>query len=252
MSPSIWTPDALQSDLRPFTGLCWRLVEAQHWVSTVPLVDTLDEQARLEQILDETKPAIPPQCRHLDPLLSTPFRYAPYDTGSRFRRARQRDGVYYSAERVETAAAEMAFYRVLFFAESPGTKIGGQFTEYTAFAVGVASVRVIDLTTTPDPRLRVLADYRACQDFADAARAAQADGIRATSVRCPNGGPTLSWLTCQVFTEREPSVHQSWRMRLTRRGVQAVCENPRLRLEFAAAGWSSDPRTAEFDWSRAP
>ena len=46
-----------QKDLRiGIFGACWRLVEAQHWVSTLPLVDTLEEQARLEQILEDTKP----------------------------------------------------------------------------------------------------------------------------------------------------------------------------------------------------
>ena len=53
MSSSISTPDALQSDFLPFHGRCWRVVEAQHVVSTYLLVDTLDEQDRLEQLLGE-------------------------------------------------------------------------------------------------------------------------------------------------------------------------------------------------------
>jgi hypothetical protein len=160
--------------------------------------------------------------------------------------------VFYSAESVETAVAEMAFYRVLFFAESPETTIDGSFTEYSAFAVSVASGRVVDLTKTTDATLRDLADYTASQAFADLARAAAADGIRTTSVRCPNQGPALSWLTCRVFTKAEPVVRQSWHMRITRRGVQAVCESPYLGLELPASGFSTDPRIANFSWSRAP
>src|SRR4051812_12635214 len=145
MSSSTWTPDALRSDLRSFAGRCWRLVEPQHRIATIPLVDTLDEQARLERIIEDTKPPIPPECRHLSPLLATPFRYEPYRRGSRFRRAGQREGVFYGAEKVETAVAEMAFYRLLFFAESPGTRIDSRFTEYSAFAASVASGRVVDI-----------------------------------------------------------------------------------------------------------
>ena len=39
------------------------------------LVDSLEEQALLEQVLDDSKPAVPEGCRHLDYLLFTPFRY---------------------------------------------------------------------------------------------------------------------------------------------------------------------------------
>ena len=52
-------------------------------VSTLKLVDTLAEQALLEDILEESKPPVPPECRHLHYLLSTPFRY-----GAPYRRAR--------------------------------------------------------------------------------------------------------------------------------------------------------------------
>ncbi len=38
-------------------GACWRLVEAQHRVSTMKLVDTLDEQQHLEEELERTNAA---------------------------------------------------------------------------------------------------------------------------------------------------------------------------------------------------
>ena len=41
----------------------------------------------LESLIEETKPALPPECRHLHYLLATPFRYGSYPRGSRFRRA---------------------------------------------------------------------------------------------------------------------------------------------------------------------
>jgi len=225
-------------------------VESQYIISTVPLVDTLDEQARLEELLDETKPPVPPACRHLHPLLFTPFRYTPRH-GSRFRRAGQRDGAFYTAEQVETAIAEMAFYRVLFYAESPETLIPADFAEYTAFSVSVATDALIDLTERQDPGLSHLSDYSASQAFADVARTAGATGLRSLSVRCPKKGAALTWLSCEVFDRPDPVMRQTWRMRLTRLGVQALCESPKLAIQFAPETLASDPRTATFVWGRA-
>ena len=86
MSPPTWTPAELSSSARVAAGRAWRIVEAQHRVSTLKLVDTPEDQAFLERLIDETKPPVPPECRHLDYLLFTPFRYGNYRHGSRFRR----------------------------------------------------------------------------------------------------------------------------------------------------------------------
>src|ERR1700741_5051582 len=98
MPSTTWTRAALSSSARPRSGICWRAVEAQHHVSTLKLVDTLDEQRQLEDLIEASKPAIPPECRHLHYLLATPFRYgAVYPKGSRFRRAGLSEGVFYGA-----------------------------------------------------------------------------------------------------------------------------------------------------------
>ena len=244
------TPDALRSEFKAFQGPCWRVVESQYVVATVPLVDTLDEQGRLEELLDATKPPIPPECRHLDPLLYTPFRYSPKH-GSRFRRPGQREGAYYAAEWVETAIAEMAFYRVLFFAESPQMEIPAGFAEYTAFSAAITTDKLIDITEDADPALTRLSDYGASQTFADLARAAGATGIRSTSVRCPKRGATLTWLTCAAFSQFKPNSRQSWHMRVTRLGVQALCESPRTAIQFEPQAFAADQRIAGFSWDRA-
>ena len=51
--------------------------------------------------------------------------------------------------RPETAVAEIAFYRLLFFAESPGTPWPKDAAEYTAFAAAIRSERAVDLTEPP-------------------------------------------------------------------------------------------------------
>jgi len=120
MSSPIWTPDALASEALPYRGAAWRLVEAQHQVSTLKLVDTAAEQTLLEDVLEDHKPAYPAGCEGLHYLLKTPFRYgAAYPHGSRFRRAGRTPGVFYASERPQTAVAEMAFYRLLFSPSRP-------------------------------------------------------------------------------------------------------------------------------------
>ena len=149
MPSRIWTPAALSSDAHKLAGICWRLVEAQHRISTLKLVgDSAAEQAVLEELVEETKPPVPPECRDLHYLLSTPFRYATVaPKGTRFRRAGMTEGAFYAAEAPQTAVAEMAFWRLLFFAESPDTPWPSNPAQYTAFAAAYATQRAIDLTS---------------------------------------------------------------------------------------------------------
>lgn len=249
MSLPTWTPAALSSSARPYWGTPWRLVEAQHRVSTLRLVDTLAEQQLLEEILDESKPVVPAECQGLDYLLSTPFRYgAPYPHGSRFRRAGKTLGVFYAAETVETAIAELAFYRVLFFAESPQTELPEGAADCTAFSVALEADRMLDLTAEPlsvDEALwsdRV--DYSACQDLADVARAADVAILRYRSIRDPAHGANLAVLSCRAFARPAPLSRQTWKIRLSRDRVQALCDFPVVSLEFAVAEFAADPRLA--------
>ena len=121
MSSTIWTARALGSSARRFSGRPWRVVEAQNRVSTLRLVDTLAEQAALENLLETSKPPLPPECIGLHWLLATPFRYpAPPPIGSRFR-AIGDPGVWYGATALRTAFAEVGFWRQRFLLDSPQT-----------------------------------------------------------------------------------------------------------------------------------
>jgi hypothetical protein len=230
-------------------------VEAQHRVSTLKLVDTLAEQALLEDILEESKPPVPPECRGLHYLLATPFRYgAPYPQGSRFRRAGHTLGVYYASEHVETAVAELAFHRLLFFAESPATPWPQNAAEFTAFSVTYATGQAIDLTKAPLSADRALwtdpLDYAPCQALAENARVTGIQAIRSESVRDPASRANIALLTCLAFAAAEPSARETWRFRLGATGVQALCEFPELRCEFPPDAFSPDPRIAAMQWKR--
>jgi hypothetical protein len=255
MSSPIWTPAALSSEARAYKGKAWRLVEAQHKVSTMKLVDGGDEQAVLEGLIEATKPAIPPECRHLDYLLATPFRYgAIYPAGSRFRRAGRTLGVFYAAEEPETAVAEMAFYRLLFFAESPGTPWPSNPAEYTAFSTAIRTPFALDLTATPLDRDAAdwthPIDYAACQGLAETAREAKIEAIRYRSVRDPLGRANLVVLACAAFARPLPVDRQTWRIHLGPAGVQALREFPEKRLGFSRSAFVSDPRLSGFAWQR--
>jgi len=248
-----WTPAALSSEFRRLSGQCWRVVEAQHVVSTLKLVDTLAEQALLEDILEDSKPPVPAECRGLHSLLSTPFRYgAAYPLGSRFRRPGFTPGVFYGSMTPDTAVAEIAFYRLLFFAESPGTPWPAAAGEYTAFAARFRTAAGLDLTKPPFDRHRDIwlhrTDYAGCWEFADVARTAGAAALRSESAR--SDGVNVALFTCRAFAGREPHANQTWRLHLSASGVKAICRFPERRLEFDRARFADDPRIATLAWER--
>lgn len=217
------------------------------------LVDDPEEQRRLEELLDGSKPPVPPECRHLHWLLFTPFRYEAR-SDSRFRRAGRTPPVFYAAEAVETAAAEIAFWRLLFFGESPATPWPANPLELTAFAVRYRTALRLDLARPPyDNRLETWThptEYAACHEAADEARRLGAQAIRSVSARDPEGGPTVCLIDCAAFADSAPTRQQSWRMKLSEAGVYARCEAPDTQLVFGRDAFARDPRIAAFDWER--
>jgi len=254
MSSSTWTVGALASSARPLRGRCWRVVEAQSKVSTVKLTDTLEEQAALEKLIEETKPQVPEECRHLGYLLLTPFRYSPYPISSRFRRAGSADGVFYAAEVCETAVAEAAFHRLLFYLESPATPWPANPGEYTAFAADFATACALDLTRAPLLARRAdwthCTDYTACLDLADAARIAAVEAIRYESVRDPRSRANIALLSCRVLTEHDLVDRQTWHLHFSSSGIRAMREAPAGTVSFDRSTFAADPRIATMRWDR--
>jgi hypothetical protein len=217
------------------------------------LVDTLEEQALLEHVLDDSKPSIPPECRHLHYLLFTPFRYAAlYPAGSRFRRPGLTAGVFYASQQETTAVAELAFRRLLFFAESPSTPWPENAAEYTAFAITVAARKGVDLTRAPFDRERSKwtdpVDYTSCQDFADAARDAGIQLLRYQSARA--NGVNVAVLSCTAFAAAAPLDRHVWRIHFGGMGVRALGDSPDQRLAFDRAAFARDPRISGLNWNR--
>jgi RES domain len=220
------------------------------------LVDSLGEQDVLENLIEQTKPAYPTDCAGLHYLFKTPFRYgAGYPRGSRFRRAGMTPGVYYASEQARTAVAEMAFYRLLFFVESPQTPWPANPSEYTAFSAAIRSPRMLDLILPPFDRDTESwtrpTDYGPCQAFADVAREVEAEIIRYASVRDAAGGASAAVLTCAAFAETEPLEAQTWRIGVGENGAYAIREFPPDRVAFGREAFAADPRIAAVAWERA-
>jgi hypothetical protein len=187
-------------------------------------------------------------------LLLTPFRYIPYPFNSRFRRAGSMDGVFYASESHETAVAEAAFYRLLFYAESPATPWPANPGEYTAFAADVATDKAVDLMRQPVVRDSTmwteLTDYTACLDLADAARAASLEAIRYESVRDPQSRANIAVLTCRAFAANDAVDRQTWHLHFSGSGIRAACEAPALTMPFGRDAFGADPRLASMRWDR--
>ncbi len=189
----------------------WRVVEAQHVVSTMKIVDSLAEQELLEDIIEEWKPPVPEEAAGFNFLLTTPFRYLPLRGGSRFR-AENDPGLFYGAERLKTAAAEIGYHRLLFLQDTNGIDRLPP-TPYTAFSVSVAG-KMVDLRNSPFERDADFwthpRDYGATQEFARAARQAPIEAILYHSVRDPKPHFCIAVLTPAAFQSKEPNTMQTW------------------------------------------
>jgi hypothetical protein len=224
----MWTATAIAPEFRRYARTVWRVVEAQHRISTNRLTDDLGHQARLEELAEAAKPDLPKAAQHLHYLLASPFRYG-HGVASRFRRAKERPGIFYASEREGTAIAETAYWRLRFFARSPGFVPPKATTEHLSFSVSLKAARAIDLTKPPfaenatkwqDP-----IDYAVCQDFARIARQASAQLIRTGSVRDP-GGINIALLDPTCFAAMAPDYRQTWHFRFEQNKITAIAAFP--------------------------
>src|SRR6266849_5073870 len=147
MSASIWTQCGATSNLRALRAKPWRVVEAQHLVSTLKLVSSLEEQRILEELIERQKPSLPKplQRPRLHYLLFTPFRYPPLPHGSRFG-TREEPGIWYGADSLRGVFAEKAYYRFLFLAGT-SADLTPITVEQTAFTANVDTHRGVERGT---------------------------------------------------------------------------------------------------------
>ena len=220
MPANTWTPTALASEAQAWQGSGWRAVEAQHRVSSMHLArGNLDDQALLEDILEDAKPLPPADVAGLHWLLATPFRYRPGSAGSRFR-ARHAAGVFYGAEDRQTACAETGYWRLRFWLDSAGLAGRRANVELTLFEFHGAHPQHLDLLAPPfvaaRARWTAADDYSDTQALAAAAREAGIGVIRYESARRPRG-VCLAVMSAETFRRvADPYRHvqQTWSLML--------------------------------------
>lgn len=229
MLSDIWTQCAGPSEIRPLLCSPWRVVESQHQVATRKLVDSIEEQELLEALIDRGKPPAVAGS-HLHYLLTTPFRYPPLRHGSRFGDRNMR-GIWYGAETVATALAEVAYYRLLFLEGTSGD-LGRLAVELSAFRVHARSLRGVDLVAPPFAFFRdVIASpsqYAAAQALGAAMRAGGVELCRYPSARDPGHGVSIAVFAAEVFGRRTPQKFQRW-----------DCSASRERVEMARRDFTS-------------
>jgi hypothetical protein len=208
----------------------------------MPLVDSIEEQHLLERLLEESKPPVPPAAAHLHWLLFTPFRYPPPPGGSRFRGPTD-PGVFYAADEIRTACAELGYWRWRHLSDAPALTAMPTKPQ-TVFQVRIEA-GAIDLRREPFVRDREHwtdgGDYAACQHFGRTARAAGVGAIRYASVRDPEHAGCCAVLSPTVFAAPAPVAQQTWLLSVARDRV--LWQRPAaLRTEeheFKALAWET-------------
>jgi RES domain len=229
-STRLWK-ESWWASARPLGAALWRGVEAQHFVSTMKLVDSLAEQEELERILEANKPALPgPAAQHY--LLSTPFRY-PSPQPSRFRPAGAM-GVWYGAETVQTACTELAYWRWRFLMDSDGLRASELIAEFSVFRAKVHG-SAVDLSVEPWDARRpdwTSDDYSACLTFATEARRRDVHWIRYWSAR-DVGGRCGAVLNPESFKGIELNRQQTWVCKVSATTALMRHEQDSISLTFS-------------------
>lgn len=200
----------------------WRVVEGQYDVSTRKLVDSLEEQAILEEMIDSVKPKLRDDLHELHYLLSTPFRHPPLKNGSRFG-TRQERGIYYGSETPATSFSETAYYRFFFLngmTQDPGlVELNHTLFQAQGFARSFA-----DLTEESfqgfQGELASPVSYEWTQLLGTAMRKDGMDAFRFQSARDPEKGINFGIFEPQVFTKKSPVYAEAWRSYSTKQRVE--------------------------------
>jgi hypothetical protein len=219
----IWRACAEQAAPIRLGGTIHRLVESQEQVATNALVDTLAEQALLEELLEQSKPPLGvTACLHY--LLATPFRYPPLPWGSRFG-SRFEPSLFYAARAVDTVLAEGAFYRFVFWTGMSTPPPAPLHTRHTVFAALIDTQRGLALHAPPfdayEAALTDKRDYTATQALGSALRLAGIEAFEYVSARDPARGHNVALFTPRAFAAPGPARLDEW-----------LCDTDAARVSF--------------------
>ncbi|MEY3123647.1 MAG: hypothetical protein RLZZ573_167 [Pseudomonadota bacterium] len=215
-----WSPGWFDGGVAEKSMRVWRGVEAQHIAATMRLVDSREEQDVLELLLEKSKPPQPAMTAQKHYLIYTPFRYRPQHA-SRFRRGGSL-GVWYGAEHLVAACAEVAYWRHRFVQDSAALADTELISEHTFFQAAVQG-QAIDLMVAPwlaaRPRWTHGSDYTATHALADAARGQGVQWICYESVRAPGERCAVVLDVNALDTVDAGNTLQTWHCKASRDSV---------------------------------
>lgn len=185
-------------------GVVLWLVEQQGAPATRRITDSLDEQAWLEDFLEDSKPELPDaeECAVRHRLLLTPFRYRKRH-GSRFATRWER-GLFYGSRSRFGCLLEGAYYELLFQngPEHPFPRSSAM--RKALFHVEVRTSRGLKLQThggkALQNRLRDPIDSSFCQGIGRQMREAGIEAFEYHSARSNEEVIQLGAISCCVFT----------------------------------------------------
>lgn len=210
----IWAACRKQASPVSIKGKLIRVVESQTQIATSHLVSNLAEQAALEAMLEQTKPALPAETHNLHYLLATPFRYPPLQHGSRFG-SRFEPSLLYGSKTISTALTETAYYRFVFWsgiAEPPASKM--LRTQHTLFAANYRTDKSLCLQNQPfSAYQKALTDpgsYLITQQLGNEMRKASIEVFEYLSARDPDQGHNVALFKPGALASRRPLYQQRW------------------------------------------
>lgn len=220
---SIWEACQGTQYIGPIHGTLFRLIESQEQIATLGYVDTLEEQAVLEELLEQAKPPYREASSSYHYLLKSPFRYPPLLWGSRFGRVHE-PSIFYGGGSVTTTLAESAYYRFLFWYSIAATPIKKRIhSAHTLLSVGYRTARGVRLQRAPFSRFMTeLTDpqyYQPCQLLGSAMRAAEVEAFEYRSARDVQGGRCVGLFLPSAFATQRPRSISPWLCELSAQEV---------------------------------
>jgi len=214
----IWQECNGKEYIKPLSGTLYRLVESQSQIATMDYVDNIEEQAVLESLLEDSKPALPDETGPLHYFLKTPFRYPPLKWESRSS-GRDLPSLFYGAAIGETCLAEAAFYRLVFLDSMEGSGEGVApnavlRSRHTMFCIGYQTQKGISLDAAPFDRYFDLITHK--QDYMQTqmlGRDMRDSGICAfhyPSARDMDNRRCIGLFEPGLFTRSQPDILSDW------------------------------------------
>jgi hypothetical protein len=214
MQKYLWTQCKGGGLIGSLNETVWRIVEAQEISATRKLVDSLEEQAILEYMLESSKPPIINKYLDYHRLLYTPFRYPPLKYGSRFG-SKIEPSLWYGSLELSTAMAEKAFYKFNFLRASKA-KYNIVEERLTTFSSHIKTNQGIDLTASPFSKyIDIISSpisYEETQQLGSSMRSAEIKAFKFISARDVNRGMNIALFSPTAFLKKQPNAKsfQTW------------------------------------------